>query len=280
MNRLLRMAACLVACLMAQGALAQEASRGIPATDEGLAGAGPIRRVEWFQKTWNNRREAFAKSAANDHDAVVLLGDSITQGWGGRLKSAFPGMKVANRGISGDTTRGMLYRLKEDVLDLNPRAVVMLMGTNDLEEGAAADDIVGNIRLILGALKAHRASLPIIVCTVFPSSETKKRPADRIREINAKLAEAVKGDAQITLVDTWAMFADPQGNAPAAEFPDLLHLNDAGYAKWGAALRPVLETLGLLTVEPDQFQPEEGFELLFNGRDLSGWACARRRMIN
>ena len=57
-------------------------------------------------------------------------------------------MKVANRGISGDTTRGMLIRLKEDVLALQPSAVVLLMGTNDLEEGATPEVIAGNLKLI------------------------------------------------------------------------------------------------------------------------------------
>ena len=86
---------------------------------------------------------------------MVFLGDSITQGWGGGLGAAFPGMKVANRGISGDTTRGVLIRLKEDVLALHPAAVVLLIGTNDLEEGATPDVVVGNLRLMLAALERH-----------------------------------------------------------------------------------------------------------------------------
>src|SRR3954454_1965918 len=88
----------------------------IPASDEGLPGAGPIRRYEWFQKTWRDRRSKWARDAAKDHGAVVFLGDSITQGWHDNMDGSFPGMKVANRGISGDTTRGVLIRLQEDVI--------------------------------------------------------------------------------------------------------------------------------------------------------------------
>ena len=62
-------------------------------------------------------------------------------------------MKVANRGISGDTTRGVLIRLEDDVLALNPAAVVLLIGTNDLEEGAHPGRIAGNLKLILAALQ-------------------------------------------------------------------------------------------------------------------------------
>ena len=84
-----------------------------------------------------------------DQGAVVFLGDSITQGWDVGLQFAFPGVKIANRGISGDTSRGVLIRLQEDVLALNPAAVVLLVGTNDLEEGATPDTIAGNLKLIL-----------------------------------------------------------------------------------------------------------------------------------
>jgi lysophospholipase L1-like esterase len=243
----------------------------IPATDAGLPGSGPIRRYEWFQNLWRERRSAWARAAAQDQHAVVFLGDSITQGWGGGLGAAFPGLKVANRGISGDTTRGVLIRLGEDVLALDPAAVVVLIGTNDLEEGATPDVIASNLKLILAGLEAHDPHMPIVLCQVFPSSATKKRPADQIKAVNALYRAAVKGDARVTYLETWPLFADAQGDAIAAEFPDLLHPNEAGYAKWAAALRPVFATLGLSETTADGFAPEEGYVSLFNGRDLTGW---------
>src|SRR3954451_1956854 len=108
----------------------------IPASDEGLPGAGPIRRYDWFRKLWAQKRSAWAERVNQDKGALVFLGDSITQGWGDDIGGSFPGVKVANRGISGDTTRGVLIRLKEDVLSLHPSGVVILIGTNDLEEDA------------------------------------------------------------------------------------------------------------------------------------------------
>ncbi len=249
----------------------EPARLAIPPTDDGLPGAGPIRRYDWFQNLWNQRRSAWAKSIEKDQGAVVFLGDSITQGWGEALATNFPGMKLANRGISGDTTRGMLIRLKDDVLSLNPAAVVLLMGTNDLEEKAEPVTIAGNLKLIVAELKKHNSEMPIVLCAVFPSSEQKSRPADKIKELNRLYAEAVKGDAQITLVDTWLLYANDAGDAKVEEFPDLLHPNQLGYAKWGAALRPIFATLGFLETEPHEFTPEVGFVSLFNGRDLTGW---------
>lgn len=243
----------------------------LPATDDGLPGAGPIRRYDWFKGLWTERRTAWAKLVERDQKAVVFFGDSITQGWGDDLHGAFPGMKVANRGISGDTTRGMLVRLKEDVLALHPACVVMLMGTNDLEEKAEPQVIADNVRLIVGELKKHNAEMPVVLCQVFPSSAEKKRPADKIKQINDLCFKAVKGDPQVTVIDTWSLFANELGDAKPEEMPDLLHPNEAGYVKWAGALRPILATLGFVETEMDEFEPEPGFESLFNGKDLSGW---------
>lgn len=243
----------------------------LPASDEGLPGSGPIRRYPWFQKLWTERRTAWASQREHDQRAVVFLGDSITQGWGASLASSFPDLKVANRGISGDTSRGVLIRLQEDVLSLHPSAVVLLIGTNDLEENAAPWTVATNLRLILAALRDHNPALPVIVCAVMPSSPTKKRPAFLIRRINQLILEATVDQPQVTVLDTWKLFADAQNDAPLAEFPDLLHPNAAGYAKFAAALRPLFATLGLSERAPDAFTPEPGFVSLFNGHDLTGW---------
>jgi lysophospholipase L1-like esterase len=249
----------------------------IPATDKGLPGEGPIRRYEWFQKLWERKRSGWAERVQADHGALVFLGDSITQGWGDQFRGHFKEVPVANRGISGDTTRGVLIRLKEDVLSLNPKGVVILIGTNDLEEGAAPEVIADNLKLIVTALKNHNETMPIILCNTFPSSETKKRPAAQIRKINQLYFAAVKGDPQVTVLDTWTLFADEKGDAKKAEFPDLLHPNQAGYEKWAAALRPLLATHGFVETPIPGFEAEAGFVRIFNGKNLTGWGFRNQR---
>jgi len=236
-----------------------------------LPGEGALRRYDGYVKRWNTVRPQWAADVAKDQGAVVFFGDSITQGWGTDFKKAFEGMKLANRGIGGDTTRGMLLRLKEDVLSLRPKAVVLLMGTNDIEVEVPVDAIVRNFQKIVAALKAHDPKMPVIVCRIFPSSTTKKRPKETILAVNELFAAAVKGDSQFTVVDTYALFANAEGDALPALFPDLLHLNAAGYAKWASALRPIFATLGHLDTQADEFKPEPGFVSLFNGQDLTGW---------
>jgi len=243
----------------------------IPDTDESLLGEGPMRRTDWFRGQWQQRRSEFANRAEQDHNSVVFFGDSITQGWADRLSKAFPGVKIANRGISGDTTRGMLNRLDKDVLDLNPSAVVMLMGTNDLGEQADPETVAGNVKLIFEKVAQENDKTPIVLCLVMPSSESKDRPAANIKKLNQLYLELAKSYPQVLVLDTFTLFADANGDAKEAEFPDLLHPNDVGYAKWTAALQPALATLGFVETEDDNFVPEEGFELLFNGKDLTGW---------
>lgn len=239
----------------------------LPAKDDGMPGVGPVRRYDWFVNLWNSKRGDWAKKVDADKNSVVFFGDSITQGWGDDFKGMFPGLKAANRGISGDTTRGMLYRLNDDVLKLQPKAIVMLMGTNDLEEKASPEMVRDNIKLIIEALNKHNAKLPIILCKVMPSSESKSRPADKIQKINQLITELVAGNSQVTLLDTWQPFADDKGNAKAAEFPDLLHPNDAGYTKWAEILRPTLLKLGMLNIlKPTNSVESWNFEQHFDGK--------------
>jgi lysophospholipase L1-like esterase len=259
------------------GAFAVDVS--LPESDEGLPGEGPIRRYGWFKNLWESRRSQWAKDVEKDQGALVFLGDSITQGWGGNLGKSFPGVKVANRGISGDTTRGVLIRLKDDVLAVSPSGVVILIGTNDLEENAEPAVIASNVKLIVDDLKKHNCQMPIILCQVMPSSASKRRPADKIKEINKLTFEQIKGDPQITVLDTWTLFANAEGDAKKEEFPDLLHPNQTGYAMWAGALRPLLATHGFMEKEKPAIEIESSFEMIFNGDDLSGWGFREMKTL-
>ena len=139
---------------MAQKAAVAEPAVGnaISAADEGVPGVGPIRREDWFQQLWRDRRAKFAEQKAAQQQALVFFGDSITQGWGDDFGGRFPGVKVANRGISGDTSRGLLARVDTDVLALNPRGIVLLIGTNDVQLNVSPEDIADNVKLLLAKI--------------------------------------------------------------------------------------------------------------------------------
>lgn len=211
-----------------------------------LPGRGPASRWSGLPRVWAERHAQWAKTAADDHNGIVFLGDSITEIWH-TLPQAFPDLKVVNRGIGGDTTRGVLYRLDADVLSLDPRAIVLLIGTNDIGAGADPHDVAYNIKTILRHIRKRYPKMPIIVCEVMPSSEKQHRPAATIEELNGLIKKDVKHQKNVYLCDTWSIYAQPDGDCPRSLFPDLLHPNAAGFAKWAAALRPMFAKLNLQT---------------------------------
>ncbi len=212
-------------------AMALAASTDWPA-DNAFPGQGPLVEDEWFRTHFHGRRALFARQREQDRGAVVFLGDSITEGWHS-LPQAFPDLKVANRGISGDTTRGVWYRLQDDVVALHPRAVVLLIGTNDIGRGATPDQVVSNVRGILADLR--KADIPVVLCEVLPSTPKLDRGPEKICQVNTGYRSL-----GVTCCPTWAPLAGPGNNARPEEFPDLLHPNEAGYAMLAATLRPYL----------------------------------------
>lgn len=209
-----------------------------------LPGKGPVQTWKEFPKIWAARHAEWEKTKTADRGAVVFLGDSITQKWNSLAKD-FPGFHVANRGISGDTTRGVLYRLPADVNTLSPKAVVLLIGTNDLGLGADPEEVAANIREILSLLEKANPHLPIILCRVMPRSDRNLHLEEKIKRLNSFLDQITKSDSRLVACDTWTIYADAEGDCTRDEFPDLLHPNAAGYAKWSAALRPILGKLNL-----------------------------------
>ncbi len=211
---------------------------------ESMPFKGPAQPGIWLRSLWKNRRTDWAKAAPNDQRAIVFFGDSITQGWPS-LEADFPGLKVANRGISGDTTRGLLARIRGDVLALHPKAVSLLIGTNDLALGATPEVVAGNIREIVAQLHKANPKMPVVINKMMPRGAAPGKFPEKIQQVNALVDAAFKADSLVTFCDTWTLFADKNGACKKEEFPDMLHPNAAGYAKWSAALKPILTGLKL-----------------------------------
>jgi lysophospholipase L1-like esterase len=207
-------------------------------------GDGPMQSGIWFRGLWKGRREQWSKDKTNDQNAVVFFGDSITQGWGS-LAQDFPNLKVANRGISGDTTRGLLTRLQSDVLDVHPRAVSILIGTNDLDQGAEPQLVADNLKTIVAALHKANPSMPVVINKVMPRGAKKDFFPEKIKALNALYEAAFKSDPLVTFCDTWTLFNDGKDTCKKEEFPDMLHPNAIGYAKWTAELKPIFAKLKL-----------------------------------
>ncbi|HYR57880.1 MAG TPA: GDSL-type esterase/lipase family protein [Chthoniobacteraceae bacterium] len=207
-------------------------------------GAGPVQSGLWFRALWRDRREQWSKDRAQDQGAVVFFGDSITQGWASLAKD-FPNFKVANRGIGGDTTRGLRYRLSDDVAAVHPRAVAILIGTNDLDQGAEPELVAENLKVIVHELHAVNSAMPIIISKVMPRGAKPGKFPEKIQRLNALYEDAFRADKLVSFCETWSLFDDGAGQCKREEFPDMLHPNAAGYAKWTEAMRAIFEKLKL-----------------------------------
>lgn len=165
---------------------------------------------------------------------IVFAGDSLTEG--GRWQEWFPDVEAVNLGRSGDTTEGLIERLDE-VTALDPDTVVLLIGTNDVANRRAVEQVVRNIETILVMLRQALPDARILVQSVLPRGA---EYAEFLREINRhvwQFAATVKAH----YLDLWPVMALEDGSLNDAYTDDGLHLNDAGYEAWLTELVPGVE---------------------------------------
>lgn len=196
-----------------------------------------VDNCNWF---WTQREK--------DQGAVVFVGDSLAGNWKSeQMRALFPGLKIANRGIGGDVSRGLLFRFKEDVLDLHPRAVIICIGANDLSSHADLNHTEGNIAAILEQTRQADPKMPRGLCTI-PPRDSKEAPAKpgAYPDLNGRIKKLGADKTNIVMLDLFTLLAQPE-DKPILEYfaKDRLHLAPPGYEKWAAALRPILEKLGV-----------------------------------
>jgi lysophospholipase L1-like esterase len=163
---------------------------------------------------------------------VVFMGDSITEGW--HLDQSFPGKPYVNRGISGQTTPQMLLRFRQDVIDLEPKAVVILAGTNDIAGNTGPEtleQIEGNIASMAELAESHH--IRVVLCSILPAFDYPWQPgltpAPKIMKINAWL----RGYAQskgFVYVDFHSAMKDDRDGLPPTLSKDGVHPLPAGFA--------------------------------------------------
>lgn len=164
---------------------------------------------------------------------VVFLGDSITEAW--KLENSFPGKPYVNRGISGQTTSQILLRVRQDVIALHPKVVVILAGTNDLAENtgpATLSQIEGNLASMAELAKANH--IGVVLCSVLPTVHYSwhpqlPNPTPRITALNRWL-EAYAAREHDVYVNYYDAVKAPTGAFKHDLTLDGVHPSPAGYA--------------------------------------------------
>lgn len=204
-------------------------------------GRGPIRLHPWMKEN----RAAFWARRDRDRGAVVFVGSSMMGGWKS-LATDFPNLKVANRGIGGDVTRGLLFRFQEDVLDLQPRAIVIAIGSNDLSAHADPAGVAENVAKLIDLARVQNPRLPIVLCPVAPRNDPKAplKPG-ALEDYNARIV-ALGLEKNVAVPDLRTPFVDAEGaQIPEYYGKDRLHFTSAGYQRLADVIRAEFKKLGV-----------------------------------
>lgn len=184
---------------------------------------------------------------AKGEKRVVFMGNSITEGWVNTHPEFFKKHGYIGRGISGQTSYQFLMRFREDVINLEPKVLVLNYGTNDIAEntGPYNEDITyGNILTMVELARAHK--IKVILTSTLPARNFGWRPSvtdamEKIRSLNARV-KAYAEENGIQYVDYFtALLAPDKGGMDTKYTPETVHPNGAGYDVMEALIVPAIE---------------------------------------
>jgi lysophospholipase L1-like esterase len=245
--------------LLAVSALAQQPS-STPSPDQALQKYRESKAVTLHDDFGELARyrdaNAALKPTAPGENRVVFFGDSITDIW--HLDEYFPGKPYINRGIGGQTTPQMLIRFRQDVVELHPKVVVILAGTNDIAGNTGPmriEDIEADYASF--ADLAHANSIRVVFSSVLPvhnytpqsQSLFAGRPPEKILALNGWLKGYVAAHADCLYLDYFSAMVDDKGLLKRELAEDGLHPNVAGY-KIMAPLAEAAISKALATMKP------------------------------
>ena len=204
--------------------------------------------AEFFQMKHEQNLEV---ARAGDIE-LLLMGDSITDFWRNEdgnfagkpvLDEYFGHWNIANFGIAGDTTQGVLYRLQNGEGEgFSPRAVMLMIGTNNTRANNAGE-IAEGVGAIVLSLQQHFPETQILLLGIFPRGGANDPVRGEIAEINDIVSKLDDGDS-VHYLDIGDVFLDEDGSISTEIMSDGLHPGPAGYGRWAEAVeRPLTELM-------------------------------------
>ncbi len=186
------------------------------------------KKKDWaqFGRYEKANEEVLARDVRPD---AVFMGNSITDGWARQDPEFFESNNFVGRGIGGQTSSEMLVRFRRDVIDLNPKCVVILSGTNDIAQNNGyikPENTLGNIISMCELAKAN--GIKVILCSITPTSvfgwRREVNPVPLIAELN-KMIEAYAKENGIYYLNYHPALTDEKGGLPAKWSNDTCHPN-------------------------------------------------------
>lgn len=181
---------------------------------------------------------------------VFFLGDSITNGWKTKGKKAFAASfgkwKTAIYGIPGDRTQYLLWRLKNSNLaDLQPRVVVLLIGTNNLKSRRnTAKETSAGVTAVVEATQKKFDRAKILLLGILPCGKNSDSfVRQEVKRVNARLKVYADSLADVNYLDAESQMIEADGTISPQIMPDYLHPSLTGYERLAAAIEPHLARL-------------------------------------
>lgn len=184
-------------------------------------------------------------SHSPDENRIVFMGNSITEGWSHHQPEFFIGKPYINRGIGGQTTPQMLLRFRQDVIDLNPKVVVILAGTNDIAGNTGPitlEEILANIKSMAELAIAN--NIKVVLSSVLPAFDYPWRPGlepnIKIPMLNDMIATYAVENNMVYL-DYFSAMADDKNGLKKSLGSDGVHPNKEGYEVMAPLVEKAIE---------------------------------------
>jgi beta-glucosidase len=196
---------------------------------------------------WVARHESFNKRVAEGNVDLLLIGDSITQGWEGAGKDVwakyYTPRHAVNLGIGGDRTQHVLWRLDNgNIKGIHPKAAVLMIGTNNSGNNTP-EQIAEGITAIVQKLRKDLPETKILLLAVFPRGADKNDPRRQVNEATNAIVSKLDDGKMVYYLDIGPAFLADDGTLSKEIMPDLLHLSPKGYQIWAEAIEPKLAVL-------------------------------------
>jgi len=182
----------------------------------------------------NERKEHLKNTTSSKSAPIVLMGNSITQSWPDLRPQFFSERAFINKGISGQTTSQMLQRFQRDVIDLQPTAVVIMAGINDIAQNTGpivVPAIAENIFKMVELAKTH--DIQVVICSVLPADDFPAHPGMnpqvKVPKLNLLLQQYAKAN-NLIYIDYFTPMVDTDNGLKNEYGFDGVHPNRAGYA--------------------------------------------------
>ena len=192
---------------------------------------------------------------------VALIGDSITEYWGGCVwdpafanwiapwSTNFSQYNAVNLGIGGDRTESVLWRLDHGALDgTSVKVIVLLIGVNDMAlvqplNGVSTNAIAQGIQLCVQNIRLRYPQIDLLLVKTLPTSSPGNPQYVAVQAVSSLLDQSLNlSDPKLHVLDLWNDFTNPDGTLVAAYYDSVgLHLTTAGYAAYATKLKPVLQ---------------------------------------